>query len=197
MSVTTTAHVRAFPLADPGLPPHVAMALPGLSTASKTQQTPPNTIPHTPSGKGINSSQARPGQGQITFSVSATTVCEVKKATKPHTQSANSRYLITSEIYMLGRVQYTQPCLYFVLKEVPLAAILGHICLQDLSPAILPGERWMLCSSIFCFHNHRGIFFHRLLVVLGDFMVKKTIRWLNCPISTFDFLNVKVNRLHY
>lgn len=28
-------------------------------------------------------------------------------------------------------------------------------------------------------------------------MVKQTIRWLNCPISTFDFLNVKVNRLHY
>lgn len=42
---------------------------------------------------------------------------------------------------MLGRVQYTQLHLYFVLKEVPLAAILGHICLQDFSPAILPGER--------------------------------------------------------
>lgn len=39
---------------------------------------------------------------------------------------------------MLG--MYTQLRLYFVLKEVPLAAILGHICLQDLGPAILPGE---------------------------------------------------------
>lgn len=65
---------------------------------------------------------------------------------------------------MLGRVQYTLLHLYFVLKEVPLAAILGHICLQDLSPATLPGEWGVLCSSILCFHNHGGIFFFSQII---------------------------------
>lgn len=163
-------HVKAFLLADPGVVPQVAMAVPSPPTGHtgarawlvKLSKPPHNTIPHIPSSKGPNSSQAHPGKGQIIFCVSASTVCEVKKATKPHTQSVNPCYLITSRIYVLGRVQYTQLHLYFVLKEVPLAAILGHICLQDLSPAILPGERGVLCSSILCFHNQRGIFFQEL-----------------------------------
>lgn len=37
--------------------------------------------------------------------------------------------------------------------------------------------------------------FHSILAVCRDFMVKQTIRRLNYPIPTFDFLNVKVNKL--
>lgn len=94
--MTRTVHVRAFLLADAGVVPQLAMAVPSPPTGHtgarewpvKPRKPPPDTIPHVPSGKGANSSQAHPGKGQIVFSVSASTVREVKKATKPHTPSA-------------------------------------------------------------------------------------------------------------
>lgn len=69
---TMTAHGRAFLTPQDTLVP---------STASETEQAPPTQLPTFPGEKG-QTAPSLPSKGQIIFSVSVSTVCEVKKATK-------------------------------------------------------------------------------------------------------------------
>lgn len=64
----------------------------------KTSKPPSKVIPHVPSGKADNVSQANPGKGQMIFYAPASTVCKVKKATKTHTEPTPP-YLIIPRIY--------------------------------------------------------------------------------------------------
>lgn len=79
---------------------------------------------------------------------------------------------------------------------MPPVVIPKYICLQDYSPVILPGQQEEYFGQASSGPTStEEVLFHSILAVCRDFMVKRTVRWLNYPIPTFDFLNVKVNRL--